>query len=97
MAREQADRCGVSIETVFREEFQSKEFLANSPRNLLTIPGYDLSLRQRVASLAAAKRAYAARGSGGGVAAEEPSRAPPESPRARIPMRPRQGRLDFGG
>ena len=48
--------------------------------------------------LAAAKRATAARGSGGGVAtAEEPSRAPPESPPTRIPMPPRQGRLDFGG
>ena len=46
----------------------------------------------------AAKRASAARGCGGGVAtAEEPSRAPPESPPSRIPMPPRQGRLDFGG
>ena len=48
--------------------------------------------------LAAAKRASAARVSGGGVAtAEEPSRAPPESLPAQIPMPPRQGRLDFGG
>ena len=48
--------------------------------------------------LAAAKRASAARGCGGGVArAEEPSRAPPKSSPTRIPMPPRQGRLDFGG
>ena len=47
---------------------------------------------------AAAKRASAAGGGGGGVArAEEPSRAPPASPPSRIPMPPRQGRLDFGG
>jgi hypothetical protein len=48
--------------------------------------------------LGAAKRASAARGRGGGVAtAEEPSRAPPETSPPRIPMPPRQGRLDFGG
>jgi len=48
--------------------------------------------------LAAAKRAFAARVSGGGVAsAEEPSRAPPENLPTPIPMPPRQGRLDFGG
>lgn len=39
---------------LIRDKREVKEFLANSPRNLLTIPGYDLSLRQRVASLAAA-------------------------------------------
>jgi hypothetical protein len=47
--------------------------------------------------LAAAKRASAAGGSGGGVAtAEEPSHAPLENPPNRIPMPRRQGRLDFG-
>ena len=38
---------------LIRDKPQVKEFLKNSPRNLLTIPGYDLSLRQRVASLVA--------------------------------------------
>ena len=42
--------------------------------------------------LAAAKRASAARFSGGEVAtAEGPSRAPPENPPTRIPMPPRKG------
>lgn len=37
---------------LIRDKRQVKEFLMNSPRNLLTIPGNDRSLRQRVASLA---------------------------------------------
>jgi AraC-like DNA-binding protein len=38
---------------LIRDKRQVKEFLKSSPRNLLTIPGNDRSLRQRVASLAA--------------------------------------------
>ena len=43
-------------EPLIRDKRQVKEFLKNSPRNLLTIPGHDRSLRQRVASLATTPR-----------------------------------------
>ena len=69
-------------------------------RHMISVVMDPVSVRNVLEGIkqAAAKRASAAGGRGVGVArAEEPSRAPPESPPSRIPMPPRQGRLDFGG